>query len=66
MTPYLTTTEAAAVLRMSKRTLESMRVSGNGPPYYQRVQGGRVFYDRQELDAWMAAQKKQSTSQGAA
>ena len=48
---WLTTEEAAAYLRCSKRTLEGYRRTGGGPVYCR--QGGRVvFYHRDDLDAW--------------
>jgi len=59
---YLTSSEAAEYLKLSTGTLENYRISGNGPPYTQRVPRGRVFYDRGTLDAWRGAQVKTSTS----
>ena len=47
----LTTTEAAAYVGLSPRTLERYRVIGDGPPYL-RV-GRRVLYRRADLDAWI-------------
>ena len=47
---YLTTREAAALLRTSTDTLERMRARGDGPPW-RRV-GRRVLYSRAELLAY--------------
>lgn len=46
----LTLAEAAQILKLKKRTLESMRWQGTGPPF--RKHGGRVFYHRDELNEW--------------
>ena len=56
----LTTLEAARYLRLSHRTLERYRVTGEGPIY--RKLGSRVLYRRSDLDAWRDARKRRSTS----
>ena len=48
----LTTNEAAKVLYTTENSLRSMRVTGHGPPF--RKVGHRVFYVRDELDAYVA------------
>jgi DNA-binding transcriptional MerR regulator len=48
--PYLTTKEAAAFLRIKPRTLANMRNKGLGPAY--RRHGGRVVYTIEDLIAW--------------
>jgi excisionase family DNA binding protein len=48
---YLTTAEAAEVLRLSSRTLERFRLEGGGPRW--RRAGRRVLYARADLDAWI-------------
>ena len=50
-TSYLTTTEAANYLRMSKQFLEIARHRGNAPPYIKLSRA--VRYHRPSLDAWM-------------
>lgn len=50
VTPWMTSVEAAAYLRCSRRTLEGYRTAGGGPIYHRT--GGRVFYHRDDLDAW--------------
>ncbi|MEO8546519.1 MAG: helix-turn-helix domain-containing protein [Burkholderiaceae bacterium] len=47
---FLTTDEAAAVLRLSPRTLEKQRVLGGGPRF--RKFGARVLYATEDLQAW--------------
>jgi helix-turn-helix protein len=48
--PFLTTDEAARLLRIRRRTLANHRWEKTGPPY--RRHGGRVVYDREELLEW--------------
>lgn len=47
---FLTTGEAAALLRLSPRTLEKQRVLGGGPRF--RKFGARVLYAAADLLAW--------------
>ena len=47
---FLNTTEAAAFLRLSPRTLEKLRVLGGGPLY--RKFGARVLYAVEDLQDW--------------
>lgn len=56
----LTTTEAADLLRVGRRTLESWRLRGGGPPYH-RV-GGAVRYRLTTLEQWLAERERSSTS----
>ena len=60
----LHTPEAANYLRLSKPTLERMRLTGDGPPYAKL--GKAVRYRRTDLDAWLASRLIRSTSEGAA
>ena len=57
---YLTNSEAAAVLRLSPRTLEKLRVNGGGPRF--RKFGSRVIYAREDLATWADARVCESTS----
>lgn len=41
---------AAAYLGLSEKTLAMMRCAGTGPRFIKR---GRVFYYREDLDAWL-------------
>jgi hypothetical protein len=56
----LTTEQASALVRLSARTLEGLRVRGGGPVY--RKLAGRVFYALGDLQAWVEAQARHSTS----
>ena len=56
----LTTDEAAAYLRLSPRTLERYRVTGEGPDYMKL--GRRVFYEKRALDDWLELRRRRSTS----
>ena len=57
---YLSTSEAAAVLGMSARTLDRYRVTGEGPPFHKLC--GCVRYVRADLDDWVQARRRLSTS----
>ena len=56
----LSTREAAAYLRLSASTLEKLRVSGKGPVYVQPAR--KVSYTLHDLDAWIAGNRRTSTS----
>lgn len=57
---FLTTDEAAAVVALSRRTLEGLRVRGGGPVY--RRHAGRVVYCLADLIAWSEQSRRRSTS----
>ena len=59
-TVLLTTNQAAAVLGVSSRTLERLRVSGGGPKF--RKIGRWVRYVPSDLDAWLDSRTRDSTS----
>lgn len=53
--------QAAAYLGLSPSTLAKMRLRGDGPVYSKA--GPRiVVYDKLDLDAWLGAQRRRSTS----
>jgi predicted DNA-binding transcriptional regulator AlpA len=56
----LRTLEAAAYCGSSKSTLEKLRLFGGGPRYLKL--GRRVVYDPADLDIWLAAHRRRSTS----
>ncbi len=56
---YLTNDEAAAILRLSPRTLEKQRVIGGGPRF--RKFGRRVMYALSDLEAWADARSFEAT-----
>lgn len=58
MPEYLTTTETAALLRVSKLTLKRWRDRGEGPPF-TRV-GSRFRYPRAALDAYLTPDRVES------
>ena len=52
---------AANYLGLKEKTLAMMRCQGNGPKFIKR---GRIFYFQDDLDAWLNANGKlTSTSQ---
>ena len=59
---YLTTSEAANYLRMSKQFLEIARHRGDGPPYIKL--GRAVRYYRPSLDQWMLERQRNHTAEG--
>ena len=61
----LTTVEAAEYLRLSPRTLEDMRVTGNGPRYFKLGPGKRskVVYRKDDLEKWVEGFGYTATSQ---
>ncbi|MBN2371764.1 MAG: helix-turn-helix domain-containing protein [Vicinamibacteria bacterium] len=58
---YLSAREAAALIHMRPKTLANKRVYGDGPPYIRA--GGRVLYSRRDLDEWLRARRRHSTSE---
>ncbi len=61
---YLTTTEAANYLRMSKQFLEIARHRGDGPPYVKLSRA--VRYHRPSLDKWMLERQRNHSAKGEA
>ena len=59
---YLTTSEAANYLRMSKQFLEITRHRGGGPPYIKLARA--VRYYRPSLDQWMLERQRTHTGEG--
>ena len=58
---YLGPDDAARYLGLSPRTLQRMRVTGEGPPYAKVRR--RVIYDRLDLDDWTAKRKRRFTGE---
>jgi len=56
----LNTPSAADYCGLGASTFEKLRVSGGGPAYLKL--GRRVVYRRDDLDAWLIAKRRQSTS----
>ena len=59
----LTGREAAALLRLSERTMERHRTSGTGPRYI--ALGRAIRYQRRDLLDWIERAARQSTSEPA-
>ncbi|MCO6387932.1 AlpA family transcriptional regulator [Aliihoeflea sp. 40Bstr573] len=57
----LTTEEAAAYCRQSRSTFEKLRHFGGGPCFI-RLSARAIIYRRTDLDAWLAAKARNSTS----
>jgi predicted DNA-binding transcriptional regulator AlpA len=55
------TREAASYCGLAHRTLEKLRLTGEGPAYLKI--GRAVVYDRHDLDQWLAAKRRRSTSE---
>jgi hypothetical protein len=62
--PLVRTKTAAAHAGLSPSTLEKLRLSGRGPPYYQPT-GKIVLYDLDEVDEWTRRKRLTSTSEKA-
>lgn len=55
----------ADMLGISLRTLERMRSDGSGPPFIRASGGarkGRVLYSQTDVEAWLNARRRLSTS----
>jgi predicted DNA-binding transcriptional regulator AlpA len=59
-TRCLRTNEAASYTSLSKSTLEKLRVTGGGPVY--AALGRVVVYRLEDLDSWVSAHIRCSTS----
>lgn len=64
-TGYIRTDAAAAYCGLSPRTLEKLRLVGDGPPYYRPPGRRFVVYDPADLDRWMRSGRRHSTSDAA-
>ena len=65
MHEYVTTSEAARIVRLSPRTLERLRVLGGGPPFLKAGRGkrARVLYRLADLKTWLEGTTFQSTAE---
>lgn len=59
--PLLTTPDAAHLLGLSPRTLESLRLRGGGPAFIA-VTAKAVRYRRRDLEDWILTRRRTSTS----
>jgi hypothetical protein len=64
MAALLNTVQAAAYLGRSVSTMRNWRVQGYGPAFVKVGRGKKapVGYTQEDLDAYIAAQRKRSTS----
>jgi hypothetical protein len=53
---FLVPKEVAAERHTTEESLARERAAGEGPPFYKI--GARVFYDRDDLDAWYAGRHR--------
>lgn len=53
ISPYLTSNEAAAYLRISAQCLRRHRLNGTGPRFFRRNQN-MIRYTKADLDAWLS------------
>lgn len=58
---YFNTKQAADHYGLSASWLTKLRVFGNGPEHLKV--GRRVLYERETFEAWLAAHRRQSTSE---
>lgn len=56
----LTVDQLSQLLRIPKGSLANMRISGNGPAFIKM--GARIRYSSSDVDAWLAEQRRSSTS----
>ncbi len=56
---FITTAEAATMVKLSPRTLEKMRQRGVGPEYFKIL--NRTWYTREKVLAWLASTIRKST-----
>jgi excisionase family DNA binding protein len=60
MKEMLDSAQAAHYLRLARQTLAKLRCTGGSPLFYKV--GRQVLYDRADLDTWLDARKRRSTS----
>ncbi len=62
---FLTTDELAKWLKISRRTLERMRVDGTGPRFIKAGsgKGSRVLYRKSDIIEWTGRNAYNSTSE---
>jgi hypothetical protein len=60
MARLVTTKEAAKIVRLSESQLNKLRIFGGGPEFVKL--SARVFYETDALEAWIAGNRRRSTS----
>ena len=61
--PCMRTPEAANYVALAESTLTKMRLTGDGPPFV-KVGPRAVAYRKTDLDSWLEARVRRSTSEG--
>ncbi len=59
---YMTTAKAAEYTGYAESTLEKFRCHGGGPAFLKPLGGRRVLYSIDDLDRWLLAGRRSSTS----
>lgn len=59
---HLNTEEAARYLRLAASTLNKMRLTGGGPTFI-KLGPRRVVYSMADLNRWLVARRRRSTSE---
>jgi len=59
---FLRTSEAAAFLAVSPKTLEALRIRGGGPRYMRPPGRRLVLYALEDLEAWARTGQRESTT----
>lgn len=62
MNANVSTSKAADLIGVSKRTMEAWRLRGEGPPFV-RISKRCVRYRIEDLEGWTAERVKSSTSE---
>lgn len=57
--PFITTAQAASMLKLSPRTLEKMRQRGIGPKYFKIL--NRAYYTRKTISFWSDSKVRNAT-----
>ena len=60
MKELLTPVQLSEWIHIRPQTLASWRLQGKGPPFLKM--GSRVFYDSEEIEKWLAKNRRTSTS----
>lgn len=58
---FLTTEEAAELLRVTTRSLQRMRKRGSGPLFIQ-LTPGQILYRRADIESWLELRTKTRTT----
>ena len=61
---YLTNDQFCGLMGRSHYTSQRWRTRGDGPPYLKI--GNRIMYDLDDVQEWMACQKRENTGYGQA